>query len=93
MYGYIKLMNGEEIIGTIKEDRDTGEVEISKPLKIMAAPTPQGIQIGLVSWINSVLPGANMSYSIDRSHIIVMGMCDPELAKSYKQQTSGIALS
>lgn len=83
-------MNGEEIIGTVT--RDGASIVIDRPLKIIAQPTPQGMQIGLIAWINSVLPGAAVSYAIAPEHVIVIGECDDELAKSYKQQVSGIAL-
>jgi hypothetical protein len=55
-------------------------------------PTPQGMQITLLPWVNSVLPGADVTYDIAHEFIITTGTCDQELAKSYKQQVTGLAL-
>jgi hypothetical protein len=50
------------------------------------------MQVGLVPWINSVMPGTNVDYTLPKDHILTHGECDPELAKSYKEQVTGISL-
>jgi hypothetical protein len=70
----------------------TDEFEINRPMKIVVIPTQQGMQISLMPWVNSILPGADMTYKIKPEFVVAHGSCDPELAKSYKQQVTGIAL-
>ena len=89
---FLKLINGDEIIGTSTYDASETKYTINKPFKIAVVPTQQGMQISLIPWINSVLPTADATYPIPANLVITSGPCDPELSKSYKEQVTGIAL-
>lgn len=78
-----KLVNGEEVIAKLIEER-TDEYVISKPITL--APSPQGMAV-----IPYVMTADLKQTTLKKQHVIVCGISNADLEPAYIQATTGIA--
>lgn len=82
----IKLASGEEVITKLVEETDTA-YKVSKPMVLSVSQ--QGV--GLMPFLFTVNPSKDIK--LNKSTITVIEVTDPDFAKQYSEQTSGIKLA
>jgi len=79
----IRLITGEEVIGTLEEEKDTG-VKVSKPMTV--SMNQQGY--GLMPFMLTVDP--DQSHFIQSSHVMSMVKTNEGTEKAYVQSTTNL---
>jgi len=86
-----KLINGEEIIGTVLEANNTDHYVIEKVRTFMPHQTERGTALVLVHWIQFA---QDNEIELNRSAVAASPKKLPiELERVYQQETSGIQLA
>ena len=80
----VKLINGDELIGTLDEETDV-LIKLDRP----KALTLQAGGLGMIPWI---FLGEPDSYTLKKSHIFVIVASKKDASDQYMQGTTGIAL-
>jgi hypothetical protein len=81
----MKLVSGEELLGTLREETDS-YVKVSK-LKALTS-TKEGL--GMMQYVLTVDPEQDIK--VNRAVIIMMEPTDKEFASSYTKATTGLIL-
>lgn len=84
-----KLISGEEIIGKVHSESET-EVVLDDVLAVVAQPTQQGLQIGLMPYFTS---NDQAQLTITKTAIVTSAAPNKELETGYIQRTSKIDLT
>ena len=84
----LKLMSGEEVIGSFQSDAD-GKITLRKPLAMDMSP--QGP--ALAPWIASADIDTTSNYELNKDHIVTIVKAHKPIADVYTQATTGIDLS
>ena len=84
----LKLMSGEEVIGSFQSDAD-GKITLRKPLAM--AMSPQGP--ALAPWIASADIDTTSNFELNKDHIVSIVKAHKPIADVYTQATTGIDLS
>jgi hypothetical protein len=84
----LKLMSGEEVIGSFQSDSD-GTITLRKPLAM--AMTAQGP--ALAPWIASADIDKTSNFEINKDHVVTMVPAHKPIADAYTQATTGIDMS
>ena len=81
----VKLINGDELIGTLDEETDV-LIKLDRP----KALTLQAGGLGMIPWM---LLGEGDKVTFSKTHVLALMMSNKDAASQYTQGITGIALS